>query len=316
MRYQPPFKWGATPAVPGIFNDDADASYVNGNPSTGTPGSYFPGQALEHPQRELIKLLTSLGITPDVAVLEQVAEGVSRGASLGIYGVCSGSANTYTIAKSGNVVVPKAYFTGMRVRTKPSATNTGASTATVFGVASKKILSWTGAALTGGELVAARDVELEYDATLDTAAGAWRIVPWSLSQQTIGTSLAKGSAQTIVSNTYTTINSGWTIQRDEMGAGNVNGTITIPAGTPATWYLIAAYGAATSGSTINRPYMGVKINGSAAASNIVPDGTSQPINLSVVRKLQAADVITLEVWHNSGADRNFDNFRLDVMRFG
>lgn len=180
MLYQPPFVPGATPGVPGIFNSDPDAGYVNGDPSTGAEGSYFPNAAIEHPQRELVKLLTSLGITPSVAVLEQVAEAVSRGASLGIYGTGGGTANAQTITKSGNVVVSKALFTGMRVRFRPSVTNTGATTVNAFTLGVKPILTWDGAALVGGELLANFDTEIEYDASLATGAGAWRIVPWAM----------------------------------------------------------------------------------------------------------------------------------------
>lgn len=180
MLYQPPFVPGATPGVTGIFNADPDAAYVNGDPSTGTEGSYFPNAALEHPQRELIKVLTSAGITPSVAVLEQLAEGIARYASLGVFGTFGGTANAITVTKSGSVVVPKALFTGMRVRGRPSATNTGATTANVFTIGSKKVLTWSGAALVGGEITINRDTEWEYDATLDAGAGAWRILPWTL----------------------------------------------------------------------------------------------------------------------------------------
>lgn len=179
MLYQPPFVPGATPGVTGIFNADPDAGYVNGDPSTGTEGSYFSNAALEHPQRELVKLLTSLGITPSHAVLEQVAEAVSRGASLGVWGTFGGTENAITVTKSGSVVVPKTLFTGMRVRGRPSATNTSATTANVFTLGSKKVLTWSGAALVGDEIKISRDTEWEYDATLDAGAGAWRVMPWT-----------------------------------------------------------------------------------------------------------------------------------------
>lgn len=72
MKYQPPFKYGATPAVAGIHNDDADASYVNGDPATGTEGSVPPAEAWEHPQREILKVITEAGLTPDHTDLTQL----------------------------------------------------------------------------------------------------------------------------------------------------------------------------------------------------------------------------------------------------
>jgi hypothetical protein len=38
-------------------NSDNDASYVNGNPSTGTMGSIPPAASIEHPQREIVKVI-------------------------------------------------------------------------------------------------------------------------------------------------------------------------------------------------------------------------------------------------------------------
>ncbi len=72
MKYQPPFKPGATPAEPGIHNDDADAPYVNGNAETGVEGSVPPAEGWEHPQREILKVITEAGLTPDHEDLTQL----------------------------------------------------------------------------------------------------------------------------------------------------------------------------------------------------------------------------------------------------
>ena len=72
MKYQPPFVPGATPGAPGIFNADPNAAYINGDPLTATEGSYFPNAAIEHPQREIVKVITEAGLTPDHADLTQL----------------------------------------------------------------------------------------------------------------------------------------------------------------------------------------------------------------------------------------------------
>ena len=119
MKYQPPFKPGATPAESGIHNDDADASYVNGNPDTATEGSYHPAEALEHPQRELIEVIEFFltGETPDHTDLTQVRRAIQAAVSntdstplfnnLPIYPeITSGASNTLAIASStGQVVI-------------------------------------------------------------------------------------------------------------------------------------------------------------------------------------------------------------------
>lgn len=276
----------------------------------------------------LREFIASVGATQSESQADSdlmLAESAARYASLGIYGTCSGAANAYAIAKSSNVVVPKTLFTGMRLRTKPSATNTGPSTANAFTLGSKKILTWEGAALKGGELIAARDTEWEYDATLDSGSGAWRIVPWALiapgalinptGQITKINSLGNATGASIATATYTTIGSGYSVTYNEIGGAATSGSITIPVDAADAVYQISAYGAFTGGAIV-RPYMSIKLNGGSMASTIGADGTSQPLNLSATRKLSAGDVITLECWHNSGANRTFENIRIDMMRFG
>lgn len=75
MKYQPPYDpaLGGTP-VDGVHNTDPDASYVNGNPATGNEGSIPPAEAFEHPQREILKVITEAGIDPDEDNLEQLWE--------------------------------------------------------------------------------------------------------------------------------------------------------------------------------------------------------------------------------------------------
>lgn len=200
MLYQPPFKYGDTPAVTGIHNANANASYVNGDPSTGTEGSYIPCEAVEHPLRELLKIITSAGITPDVAVLEQVAEGVARYASLARYGTGGGTGNAQTVTKIGNAVVPKAYFDGLEVIWNPVAVNNGAATLAPFSLAAKPIVDVAGNPLTGGEL------QPPCVARYNLAADKFILMPWSGLQFSFSSLRGRLSAsQTPTLNTYTTM---------------------------------------------------------------------------------------------------------------
>lgn len=63
MKYAPPFD--AT---------DPNASYVNGNPSTGVLGSIPPAPAFEEAQREILAVITAAGLTPTHADLTQLLQ--------------------------------------------------------------------------------------------------------------------------------------------------------------------------------------------------------------------------------------------------
>ena len=65
MKYTPP------------LNEEEDASYVNGDPSTGLTGSIIPAGALENPQREIVNTITSAGLTPSASSNAQLAQAVS-----------------------------------------------------------------------------------------------------------------------------------------------------------------------------------------------------------------------------------------------
>jgi hypothetical protein len=76
VKYQPPFDPGFAGPVNGVYNPDPDAAYVNGNPATGEEGSIPPMEALAHPLRELVHLITHAGLTPSHTDLEQVRKAV------------------------------------------------------------------------------------------------------------------------------------------------------------------------------------------------------------------------------------------------
>jgi hypothetical protein len=57
-------------------NVNPNASYVNGNPATGTPGSIIPAAAVEAAQREIINCIVQAGLTPDPANLTQLWQAI------------------------------------------------------------------------------------------------------------------------------------------------------------------------------------------------------------------------------------------------
>lgn len=126
--------------------------------------------------------LTSPGSPPGEVAdsdVTQLSQAIARYASGGIIASCSGSANTYVLAAKGSFVVPKALFDGMMVVTTINATNSGASTANVFGLGSKKVLAYNGSALQSGALLNGRMTAWQYSAAADSAAGAWLLLPWA-----------------------------------------------------------------------------------------------------------------------------------------
>lgn len=72
MKYQPPFLESMLDPVNGIHNTDANAPYVNGDPRIGRKGSIPPAASFEHAQREIMKVITESGQTPDHTDLEQL----------------------------------------------------------------------------------------------------------------------------------------------------------------------------------------------------------------------------------------------------
>ncbi|HLH94994.1 MAG TPA: hypothetical protein VKW08_07740 [Xanthobacteraceae bacterium] len=53
-------------------NADPNASYVNGNPATGTAGSIIPAAAIEYTQREIIAVIQAAGLAPSNGNLAQL----------------------------------------------------------------------------------------------------------------------------------------------------------------------------------------------------------------------------------------------------
>lgn len=157
MKYQKPY--GVT---------DPDAAYVNGDPSIARQGSIPPGEAIEHPQRELVDLITRSGLAPSETDLGQAAKAIQTGKIH--YGVAGGTANAITAALSP---VPAAYTAGMTVRIKIATKNpSGGTTISLNGLGFVSIVHPDGAALADGDLMPGMVAELVHDGAAFQLVGA------------------------------------------------------------------------------------------------------------------------------------------------
>lgn len=138
MRYYPPYG-----------NSDANASYVNGDPSNGVEGSIPDCGGFEATQREIVAAIKAANLTPSGSDNTQLAQGLRSG--LLDYYVDQGSANQVVINPS---VVFVGLFDGYKFRVKLAASLTGPATLQVNANTAVPIVKSGGAALTGGEAAA------------------------------------------------------------------------------------------------------------------------------------------------------------------
>ena len=97
-----------------------DTPYINGNPSTGTPGSIPPASSIEYPQRELVNFFKDNNLTPSNSDLHQLSKGVQSGFMH--YGVDAGTKNNLQVMMQP---APDAYYDGMFVFVVVAVTNDG-----------------------------------------------------------------------------------------------------------------------------------------------------------------------------------------------
>lgn len=261
--------------------------------------------------KELENAISTLGISLDPQAgpdtdFTMLAQAMSRASSLGVFGNCTGSANTYVVTATVGVIVPKALFAGMRVRTRPSATNTSTSTLNAFGLGVKQVRNWSGAVLVGGELVSARDVELEYDPSLNSAAGAWRIVPWSQPPDVepgIHFRLTQGSTS-IPNNVFTTVTSYTGVGSTLLDSTVASGVVTIGSRDAGKWLILGGMVAGITNVTQVRS--DILVNAAANGGHFQIAGASTFSVLSThgpnIIDLVAGDTIGLRLFQvNSGA---------------
>jgi hypothetical protein len=78
VKYQPPFDPAFAGPVDGIYNDDADAEYVNGNPATGEEGSIPPMESVAHTMKEVVHVIENAGLLPSHEDLEQLRKAIKK----------------------------------------------------------------------------------------------------------------------------------------------------------------------------------------------------------------------------------------------
>ena len=127
---------------------DVNASYVNGNPSTGTMGSIPPAESIEMPQRELVNLITDAGFAPTNTDLHQAAKAIQSGKL--VYAADAGTANAYSISVQPPLT---AYAAGQRWSFKALFQNTGPATLNVSARGARSITYPNGTPLKGNEIL-------------------------------------------------------------------------------------------------------------------------------------------------------------------
>ena len=150
MKYEQPY---------GV--SDPNASYINGNPSTGTMGSIPPAASIENPQREIVNFETDSGLTPTDADLHQLAKSVQSGHVN--YCPDQGSANFIAITPTPAVA---AYAAGLHFRVKVAANNTAPVQVNVSNVGWTPLIHGVDkSSLGAGELTAGQIIEITFDGT-------------------------------------------------------------------------------------------------------------------------------------------------------
>src|ERR1017187_2059126 len=149
MKYNQPFDQPSNP----------NASYVNGNPATGTPGSIPPAAVFENPQRDLANFITDSGLTPSDSDLHQISKSVQSGAV--DFGIDTGAADAIVVALNP---VPNSLTVGMTVRIKKGASPNALTTTTLnVGLGANTVKRSGGAAVAAGDIPANSVMEYSWD---------------------------------------------------------------------------------------------------------------------------------------------------------
>lgn len=196
---------------------------------------------------EMKQAVISSGITLDPASgpntdQKMLAQAMSRYASGGIYGVDSGSANTYVLASpsgASGFVMPKALFQGMRVFWVPANSNTGASTVNAWGLGVKNLKDFAGNALADGMIIAGRPVEMHYD----LATTSFRLAPWCtlILKPTAKPSYITGALAvppTCPNNAFTKV-TGWSTSSGLIASSWASNRLTIAGDDAGLWFFFA-----------------------------------------------------------------------------
>lgn len=272
---------------------------------------------------ELDKAVTTAGITPDAyggpdTDKQQLAQAMARYASGGVFADDTGSANAYVVSAVLSFQPPKAYFAGMMLAFYPDNTNTSAATVNAFGLGIKKILSPSGAALTGGELIAGRFTAMAYDPAADTGAGAFKLKPWALppaKNPAIGLNAYNPGSPQVFSNGVYTVISTLTVENTNIDDATFSsGRLTAGARTAGIWSCSASVG--TNGVTGNI-FVNIRKNGANYAFDAM-DGSSISLYASPAcdLKLVAGDYVEALLFNGTGANLTPSGYTVSFYRIG
>lgn len=150
MRYHAPY--GAT---------DANAPYVNGDPSIGRRGSIPPGEMLEFTQREIVKAIADAGITPSDTDLAQLSAAIQRNRRA-VFVVDTGLVNHLQVVPFPAFL---AYEQGIALAIKVGHTNTDDVKISVNGMPERSLINQDGTELAPGDIIAGGVFLVVYDGT-------------------------------------------------------------------------------------------------------------------------------------------------------
>jgi hypothetical protein len=151
-----------------------DTPYINGNPSTGQPGSIPSAASVEYPQREIVNLIKdAVLLTPSNSDLHQLGKAVQSGQLN--FKHDTGTANAYACNLSPD---PGAPFEGLCVILKILNTNTGPSVFNINSHGNYPIVRVDGSPVVSNGLLAGSYVCFLFD------GANWRTV-WSSSTGTV-----------------------------------------------------------------------------------------------------------------------------------
>lgn len=114
---------------------------------------------------ELQNIIEAFGQVLSTGDLNQLGKSVAAYAAAGDFYTGGGAADVYTATKLAGLQAPPDYFTGMLVRFRAPAANTGAATVNVNALGVKNIKREDSSALNADDIITTRDVWMRYDGT-------------------------------------------------------------------------------------------------------------------------------------------------------
>lgn len=137
--------------------------------------STLPAEEFNSHKNELQDFVAESGQTLALATTDQLRKAVSVfGRSLYMEDA-SGTPNVLTLARPNGLTDVPVYYDGMTIVFSTVNANTGATTVTVNGLASKKVRTITDVDISSGTIQANKLCFLVYDSSLDSGAGAFVI---------------------------------------------------------------------------------------------------------------------------------------------